>query len=384
MKTIYFPLIALMAIFRISAYAQHSPAGAHNLALEMLRKYPANQDLGNRGENARLDSTVCEIFGENAWEPDNKTFYRYDTEERLVKDSTIKWAPDPAAGPAWIPDVQQVYTYTNAGEVETITQIHWDETADAWGQDSFRMINEYVNGVLSVVWSEAFNTDLGAWENVMADSLVYDANGLLIQRNAWFFAGNGWTPIARVFYGYENGLLDADLFQFSFDGGFSWINFFRQFYAYQNGLLAKKRVEYYDEESGNFIESDLETYSYNADDDLVHTEGFIWIGEWFLYQRCDLYYSGDPSTGIDPLPVRQAVEAVFENPFPGGWIEVKGLEEEVSYQVSIVDGMGRQVFRKELDSESLLVPALPGPGMYLLLIQDGNDVHAIAKMVAAF
>jgi hypothetical protein len=377
MKTIYFLLISFGILLSSAGQAQISPSHAHTRAFQMYQKKSIDLAKGDRGAGLLLDSTVCEIYGEESWEPGEKTFYHYDENEMLAKDSIINWLGD-----HWAPVVKHFYAYTAVGQLYTNSQIEWNSASQEWAKDTLRYRNEYDNGRLVAVWTETFDPLIGEWDTFLVDSLRYDDEGVLIGQVAYFTFGNGMVPVARIFYGYEDGLLAADIFQFSFDGQ-GWINFFRQFYYYEDGLLSVRRLEYYDEETFNFFEAEMETYAYGENDELVHTEVFVWFDEWLPAQRCDYYYSqGQPSSigGGVPIPL---AEIRMANPFPGGQAEAPALDAAGSYEVVIFNAMGQPVFRQTLSGASWQLPAMPGPGFYALVVQSGGRVLATRKFVAA-
>jgi len=383
MKTIIFLLVSFWSLLVFPLFAQYSPSGVHSLALEMLKEMPVLGNVETRGESFLLDSTVSEIFAENGWEPSEKVFFLYNPEFLLVKDSTIIWVQDPPTGPTWRPAMQQTHTYTVANDLETTTQTVWDLGTNDWSLDSFRITNLYDNGRLAAVWSEQYDPSLGNWEKVAVDSLIYDETGQLTGRAAYFPSGNALVPAARIFYGYEDGLLASDLFQFTFDGGDNWINFFRQFYDYENGLLATRQLDFYDEQTSNFSEAELETFTYDEEDRLVHTDVFAWAGEWLQYQRTDLFYSEKQSTGVDDMPVIGQVEILMANPFPGGLAQAPGLDTDGIYDVAIYNMAGQPVFRQKLAGNAWQLPALQGTGIHVILVADDSGVLATRKLAVA-
>lgn len=383
MKTIIFLLIAFWSLMISPLFAQHSPSGVHALAFEMLKEMPDLRNAETRGESFLLDSTVSEYFAENGWETSGKAFFQYDQDFLLVKDSSIQWTEDLPGGPAWVPEMKQTHTYTPTNDLETTIQVTWDQSNNAWSPDTFRILNLYDNGRLTAVWSEQFDSSLGNWEKVAIDSLIYDETGLLTERRAYFPIGNVLVPVARIFYGYEDGFLATDLFQFTFDGGTEWINFFRQFYDYENGLLATRQLDYYDEETSNFLEAELETYTYGEEDRLVHTDVFAWAGEWLKYQRTDLFYSEKLSNGVDDTPRVDQVEILMANPFSGGLAQAPGLDGNRVYHVTIFNMAGQPVFQQKLAGNSWQLPALQGSGIHVIVIADDSRVLASRKLAVA-
>lgn len=370
----------MLAIAAVSAFAQVSLDPVFQRAIEQMTKTPKSMTkLETRGGEALLDSVICESYDGSDWYPYEKTWLRYDDQDLQVFDSTAQWSP----GNSWNPLVMQLYTYTQASELETQSVVYYDTLNDEWLQDTFRTRNVYDDGRLVAVWSETYDPAAGIWVSDFVDSLVYDAQGQVIQRIGYFYDGFDFTPFARMFLGYENGLLVTDLFQISWAGGGDWINFFRTFYNYENGLLASKRTDYYDEASSNFFETDLETFLYDDEDKLIYSENFFWTGEWEIYLRCNYFYSSGIPSGVVTKPLELA-SLEMANPFPGGTVNAPGLDAGKTYEVAVYNAWGQPVYSQRLGGNSWQLPALPGSGHYVLAVSEDGRLLGSRKIVAAY
>ena len=380
MKAIFLPLIALL--LSTGSFAQITPTPLHLQGMEILQKMPVESALNLRSGESLLDSIICQSKVDQTWEPNENTYFFYDDQDLLVRDSTIIW--DQNLG--WMPQSQQLYTYTPSLDLETTTAVTWDSLHAKWGKDSIRLVNSYDNeGRLVAVWTWYYEVDFDEWVTDIVDSLSYDAEGQLIQRVVYVVDGlfQNFTPIARALYGYEDGLLVGDIFQFSFDG-MAWINFFRQFYYYENGLLSYKRMEFYDENTSNFEEAFKETYAYDSEGRLSQTEGFLWVGGiWDQFDRCDYYYSGDLPSSVGDRPLANQ-ELRMANPFHGGLVEAPGLDSGKTYDITVFSLSGQPVLRQTLGGNAWQLPALPGPGHYVLIVEDRGQILARKKVVAVY
>ncbi|MFZ2897194.1 MAG: hypothetical protein WA004_01145 [Saprospiraceae bacterium] len=380
MKAIHFLLTLMLTIAAGAAFGQMSLDPIYQRAIEQMTKTPESlMKLDTRGEEALLDSVVCESFDGSDWYPYENTYFRYDDQDLLVFDSTVQWSPENG----WDPVTIQLYGYTSADELETQRIVTYDTLNNEWLPDTFRIRNVYDDGRLVAVWSETYNSGTGVWVSDFVDSLVYDVQGQVIQRIGYFYDGFSFTPFARMFLGYENGLLVTDLFQISFIGGGDWINFFRTFYTYENGLLASKRTDYYDEASSNFYETDLETFLYDDEDKLIYSENFFWAGEWVIYLRCNYFYSSGIPSGVVTKPLELA-NLEMANPFPGGTINAPGLEAGKTYEVAVYNAWGQPVYSQRLGGNSWQLPALPGSGHFVLTVSENGRLLGSRKVVAAY
>lgn len=380
MKTIRYSLIALSLLLHAGLFAQHQPTPQHMQALRLMQKVSLSPELSTRGgEEGLLDSTVCEKIADEEWITYERTYYSYDETDRLVLDSTSQLREDLGE---WTPLNLSLYAYAPGNELHSTRIVTYDTMAGEWMPDTLRIRNEYQGGVLIAVWSEIYNFWDEVWQTEFVDSLIYDANGTLIARRAYYSDGTFAAPITRVFYGYENGILTTEIFQFFFEGS-GWINFFRQTFFYENGVLSARQVDYYDEATSNFYESELETFEYDEEARVKFTQAALWAGEWLVVQRCENFYSeGIPSSAGEVPLTRTAI--LMANPFNGGQVAAPSLDPGKSYQVAVFHTSGQAVFQQALEGNTWQIPALPGSGIYVLVIRDGGKMVASRKIAAAY
>jgi hypothetical protein len=363
--------VCMLLLQTVNAQTNYRHAKLQSRWLEQMI---LSSDHCKRGNDHRLDSIVCVEY-EDETHPAMVTYFSYDESGRLQKDSLAQWEQDPSSR-QWVQhwQIKNEYFYNNIGEVETKLIISWDFDAEEWSRDTIKQTHYYDNnGRLEFIETAYYEEDNGGWQEPTMEFLYYGATGLLEERIVGIFDGFELSPIGRMLISYDANLPIEQEFEFTFDGGENWFKLYKEIFDYDQGQHISTTTQFYELETEEYENVQLQYFNYDAEGRLIKTEEFIYVGEWFEWSYCTYYYSGTSSTQIPPT--NEGVKVKMANPFREGDVLVEGISEK--YQIRVINTMGQTIQLVQAEGNQTSLSAIQAPGIYVLCVE--NDKRIVAK-----
>lgn len=281
------------------------------------------------GQKTAPASETYATWNGSAFVNESRTMYVYDQDAVITSEQTDTWD-----GSTWVPAERDLYTEEN-GSVVITTQafdgtewnnterVTWPFATRAEFQElAYELAEASVHhgGLLLILASlPATSTDywLGTeWMPSSRQVAEYDSfTGLRLTLTEEMFDGQGWTPVGRMSFGYNDDGQITDL-------------------AYE---LA--------DESGGWATFQSDQYTWNENDDLASISSELFAGtEIALSFRTDLtwrYFSVD--TEPDAQPISHELLTAWPNPFnPSAQIGYR-VATSGDVTVAVYDQLGRHI-----------------------------------------
>lgn len=322
----------------------------------------------------QLDSMHCESFNGQGWDFDTRYYYRYDAQHRRTQDSTITFDH---VQQIWQPSALAFYDYLSGDQVKTVDELSWN--GQAWGEDTMRTRNVYLNGLLTEIYEET-HIGQGTWASNGKTTLEYDNAGRVVQRFTYFLdeTTHLWTVIGRSTPVYLGDLIKEEAFEFTNDQGQTWEKFSRFVYTIQNGRVEGLAIQIWNgADWGPFFR---EEYTFDDRGLVVHEDSYQFNNGWTPTGRCDLFYSEQTTATHDPAS-GVAARLQMANPFSGGQVTAPELPASQEYRVTVFDLGGRPVYDVIASGNRWQLPALQTTGMHVLTVRRGDEVVAQRKFI---
>lgn len=285
------------------------------------------------------------------------------------------------AGNAWMNTQKESYQYDsgqNAGPTLFLFQ-KWEN--GAWIND-FRVFNSYDQNLLASTLFQKYIE--GEWVNGNRSFETYNDDDLIEQsrRESWNADIEDWALSSQVLYSYEEQNNTEVLTQLWDNFNQTWSNVSLVMNTFNANNL---KTEEFSQNwiSGAWVNLFKITFLYNDENNLMRSEGDLWINEaWRPQNACNIFWSS-ASTSITKAFENQ-IQCTVPNPFQAGKsIACQQLLNHKTYELAVFDINGIQHFSKKITANNdLFINKNLSSGMYVLVVKNEDGIVFRQKLIS--
>ena|GEM_PF-2322836 len=317
------------------------------------------------------------------WENVIKYDNVYDSNNSLVSSIEYTWNDSTAS---WINSLRTTYSYNMALQPSIIMKETWDTTLHVWDtvQQSLNIYNQY--NWLMTINTQNYIQSKGTWENNSLTYYTYFSSGE--QRS---MTGDVWdtihlTYITNVYQSVDSATgnihesytryVDPQTFQFT--GGR------RDVYIYgSSGDTTTWLTEHWSVSGNAWANKSQVNYTYDSHDLLSEKVIQSWensTSSWQDSLKSDYFYS--QFGGINEPPAKEK-PCFYSNPMViGSPIYCPDFKGGDLYTLRVCSLSGSEVYRTNfVGGEAVMITRSLTPGLYILIIEENNDILYKDKVV---
>lgn len=239
----------------------------------------------------------------------NEALYRYKRNGYNQNDSVFSfyWDPDYLS---WQLTTMQKYDYFDSVLVSDMTTygyasgIYFPVLKISYSYNTYNLEDS--------VWQFQYNLQSGQWMNMGRTMNTYLNDSVLIQQTLQSWDGNAYVNSQMTDYHKNTFGLDSMVVNFDWNGA-QWDFYDRTGYQYQQLNPVVRLNESY--QSGNWVNSSLDSNEFDLSNHLIMSDSYTWSGlrEWLPATRTTYEY--DNLVGIfRPVPLKTLNAKVFPVP----------------------------------------------------------------------
>jgi hypothetical protein len=368
----------------------------NNLLREVNKHFEANtwvnmeRYLYTYDASNNLVGDVIDVWDGVAWANGTKESMIYDASNNQVSQASLSWN-----GSAWDNNAQYFFTYSATGK--RTEEVRQQGKGTAWENDFKHFLTYDANDNIVTDGRQLWDKTTSAWVNKTRTVATYDANNLLTKKEAQTWSNNAWMSFLEYTYTYDNkkNLVEQLLKStqganqnydtYSYDAnnklvhqvnqswtGSAWKNQYQYFYEYD----ANKNNTLRRSESWNgtaWVSFTLRLEDYDQDNFTEKTSYKYWnkTGTKVIKGDSIEYYYHTATTSVKELTAENNQLKVYPNPTAGNFKLLLENKQPVSY-VELYNMMG-ELIRREKSTE--LNISNEAAGVYLLKVVAGDQLY---------
>ncbi len=392
----------LTTVMDQAGHAQHADRGVEFIT-RAINHPGASQQTEKITTSAYMNEVVHFYWANNQWVEEYKENHHYNANDPLTVTYQWEWINN-----QWVYAAMMTYSYDTQGHMVQMEMKTWDEPTGTW-EDFMRMniTNNAQGNPVEVVIEVYF---MGSWRSIARIVMTYNAQDQIIEllSQEYDMLDSVWVDGWRELMTYDANNLMIEVLEQEWIAG-TWEDVYKDLISYDAGGLRTEVIS--QTWIGAWENYARETYTYNAEDVLIHIleewwDGAAWEDDYFYTMTYDVQsrlheqilqewmggswenlerelWTYDLPVGVATPSVRTAELVVYPNPATHAATLALELNQTTNVTITMYDLSGRMMVQRHEGvmpegKHQMMIPVSDLPqGYYLITVRDGN--HLLAR-----